>query len=145
MIMSFATMNSNVSQYSQVNSYTGVAGADPHQLVQMLLEGALSKIATVKGLMARGEVKGKGEIIGQAISIVGGLRSSLNLSAGGKLAENLDDLYEYIERRLVQANLNNEVAILDEATTLLKEIKFAWEAISSESRQKYDDKVAVTT
>ena len=138
-------MNSNVNQYSQVNSYTGVAGADPHQLVQMLLEGAISKIATVKGLMVRGEVKGKGEIIGQAISIVGGLRSSLNISAGGKLAENLDDLYEYIERRLVQANLNNEVAILDEATTLLKEIKFAWEAISSESRQKYDDKVAVTT
>jgi len=143
--MSFATMGSNVSQYSQVNSYTGVTGADPHQLVQMLLEGALSKIAIVKGLMVRDEVKRKGEVIGQAISIVGGLRSSLDISAGGKLAENLDDIYEYIERRLVQANLSNDVAILDETISLLKEIKFAWEAIASESRQKHDAKVAVST
>lgn len=143
--MSFATMNSNVSQYSQVNSYTGVTGADPHQLVQMLLEGALSKMATVKGLMVRDDVKRKGEVIGQAISIVGGLRSSLDISAGGKMAENLDNIYEYIERRLVQANLSNDVAILDETISLLKEIKFAWEAIALESRQKHDARVAVST
>jgi flagellar protein FliS len=134
--VSFTTTKGNVSHYSTVDSYTGVTDADPHQLVQMLLDGALGKIAVVKGLMTRGETAKKGEVIGQAISIIGGLRSSLDLSAGGELAANLDDLYEYMERRLLTANLKNDVTILDEVTTLLREIKAAWESIPQESRTK---------
>lgn len=134
--MSFTTTKNNVNHYSNVDSYTGVTDASPHQLVQMLLDGALGKIAVVKGLMGRGEVVKKGEALGQAISIVGGLRSSLDLSAGGELAANLDDLYEYIERRLLQANLNNDVSILDEVSALLHEVKTAWESIPLESRTK---------
>ena len=131
--MSFITTKNSVNHYSNVDSYTGVTDADPHQLVQMLLDGALGKIAIVKGLMVREDIAKKGEVIGQAVSIVGGLRSSLDLSAGGELAANLDDLYEYIERRLLQANLKNDVTILDEVSTLLHEIKTAWESIPPES------------
>ena len=122
------------SHYKQVDRYTGVADADPHQLVQMLLEGALGKIAVVKGLMSHGEIEKKGEGIGQAISIISSLRSSLDLSAGGELALNLDSLYDYIERRLLQANLKNDTEILDEVTRLLREIKSAWESIPQELR-----------
>ena len=129
---------SSVNHYSQVDSYTGVTEAGPHQLVQMLLEGALGKIASAKGMMARGEISNKGEVIGQAISIVGGLRSSLDMSAGGELAANLDNIYEYIERRLVKANLDNDVSIMDEVANLLREIKAAWESIPQESRIKPD-------
>lgn len=133
--MSFTTTKNSVNHYNSVDNYTGVTDADPHQLVMMLLEGALSKIAIAKGLMARDEVIKKGEVIGHAISIVGGLRSSLNLSAGGELAANLDDLYEYIERRLLKANLDNDVSLLDEASTLLHEVKTGWEAIPVEDRK----------
>ena len=132
--MSFTTTKNNINHYSSVDSYTGVTDADPHQLVLMLLDGALRKISTVKGLMIRKEIATKGEVLGQALSIVAGLRSSLNLSAGGELAANLDDIYEYIERRLLEANLKNDVAILDEASKLLHEIKSGWEAIPPESR-----------
>ena len=132
--MSAATMKNDVSQYQQVNNYTGVNEAGPHQLVQMLLDGALGKIAAVKGYMTRKEVAKKGEVMGQAIAIIGGLRSSLDLKAGGAVAENLDNLYEYIERQLVLANLKNEVATLDEVSGLLKEIKMAWESIPFEAR-----------
>ncbi len=107
--MGNTSMNNNVSQYSQVNRVGGVTDADPHRLVLMLLEGALGKMATVKGLIMRGEIAKKGEVIGQAISIIGGLRSSLDLSKGGEIAANLDNLYEYIERQLIQANLNNDI------------------------------------
>ncbi len=132
--MSFTTTKNNINHYSSVGSYTGVTDADPHQLVLMLLDGALRKISTVKGLMTRKEIARKGEVIGQALSIIAGLRSSLNLSAGGELAANLDNIYEYIERRLLEANLKNDVALLDEASKLLHEIKTGWEAIPPESR-----------
>ena len=128
----------NVSHYQQVDCYTGVAEADPHQLVRMLLDGALGKIAVAKGMMSRREIAKKGEVIGQAISIVGGLRSSLDMSAGGDIAANLDNLYEYMERRLLESNVNNDTGILDEVASLLREIKSAWESIPQEARSKPD-------
>ena len=132
--MGMTTSAGNVSHYSQVDCYTGVTEADPHQLVQMLLDGALGKVAVAKGLIARSETAKKGEVIGQAISIVGGLRASLDLSAGGEIAANLNDLYLYIEGRLLEANMNNDVNALDEITSLLREVKSAWESIPQEAR-----------
>lgn len=143
--MTVTRARNNINHYQQVNSYTGVTDADPHQLVQMLLEGALGKVAAVKGLMTRGDISKKGEAVGQAISIVSGLRSSLDLTAGGELAENLDDLYEYIERRLLQANLKNDTAMLDEVTDLLREIKAAWESIPQEARAPQKPALASAT
>ena len=142
--MSMTSSARSVSHYKQVDSYTGVTEADPHQLVQMLLDGALGKIAAAKGMMSREEIANKGAVIGQAISIVGGLRSSLDLSAGGEIAANLDNLYEYIERRLVESNINNDTGILDEVASLLREIKAAWESIPQESRSRANlDEAAV--
>jgi flagellar protein FliS len=134
--MGITTSGSNVSHYKQVDCYTGVTEADPHQLVQMLLDGALGKIAVAKGLITRSDTAQKGEVIGQVISIVGGLRSSLDMTNGGEIAANLDSLYVYIERRLLESNLNNDVAILDEVASLLREVKTAWESIPQESRSK---------
>lgn len=134
--MGNTSMGSNVSQYNQVNRVSGVTDADPHRLVLMLLEGALGKIATVKGLIMRKDIARKGEVIGQAIAIIGGLKSSLNKEAGGEIAVNLDNLYEYIERQLLQANMKNDLMIIDEVVSLLNEIKTAWESIPLESRTK---------
>lgn len=138
-------MHNNISHYNQVSRVSGVTDADPHRLVQMLLEGALSKIAMVKGLMMRNDIAKKGEVIGQAISIVGGLRSSLNLSAGGELAVNLDNLYEYMERRLLQANMKDDTTILDEVSALLREIKSGWDLIPVESRTKAEQAISVAS
>ena len=137
-------MRNNISHYNQVNTVSGVTDADPHRLVLMLLEGVLGKVAVVKGLMMRAEIAKKGEVIGQAISIIGGLRASLDMSAGGEIAVNLDNLYEYSERRLLEANVKNDVAILDEVTTLIREIKTGWESIPLESRAKSSDLSAVS-
>lgn len=138
-MMGFTATPGNAGHYNQVNNYSGVTDADPHRLVQMLLEGVLGKIAVVKGLMIRGEIGKKGEVMGNAISIVAGLRSSLNVEAGGELAENLDNLYEYIERRLITSNINNDTEILDEVMGLLREIKSGWDAIPVEVRAQHEN------
>lgn len=143
--MSYSTTKNNASQYNSVNSYTGVTDASPHQLVQMLIDGALGKLSVVKGLMDRGEVAKKGEVIGQAISIIGGLRSSLDLSKGGEIAVNLDNIYEYMERQLMQANLKNDTTIVDEVVSLLREIKTAWDSIPVEIRKNPSASLSVVS
>jgi len=116
-------------QYGKVSVGSEVEYASPHRLIQMLMEGALDKIATAKGCMDRGETAKKGEHISWAISIIGGLQSSLDVEAGGEIAQNLDDLYSYIAKRLMDANANNDIAALDEVMSLLLEIKSAWDVM----------------
>lgn len=130
------TARKNIDVYTQVNKYSGVTDASPHRLVEMLLEGALEKLAKAKYFLKRGELVTKGETIGQAIAIIGGLQSGLNIDAGGELAENLDRLYDYMARRLLQANMENDENIIDEVSSLLKEIKTGWDAIPAEIRNK---------
>lgn len=133
--MSYTGTHAGLQQYRQVNTHARVESASPHRLIQMLMQGALDRIATARGAMERGEIAAKGEQISWAISIVGGLRSSLDLEAGGDLAGNLHDLYDYMERQLLQANIRNEVALLDEVSGLIREIKSAWDAVGDQSPQ----------
>jgi len=105
----------------------------------MLLEGALEKISTARGHMIRGEIEEKGRQTSWAISIIEGLRASLDHDAGSELAQNLDALYDYIIRRMWQANLTNQPEIFDEVAKLLSEIKEAWDAIPESVRQAHSD------
>ncbi|OOZ42117.1 flagellar export chaperone FliS [Solemya pervernicosa gill symbiont] len=130
--MTYSKPTSKMQQYTQYDVKAEVLEASPHRLVQMLIEGALDKVAVAKGHMERNDVAGKGQYISWAISIIEGLRASIDKEAGGEIANNLDDLYDYLGRRLLQANLDNDVSILDEASSLLREIKSAWDAIPSE-------------
>lgn len=116
-------------KYKQVHVHSSVMDATPHRLIQMLMEGALEKIALAKGNIARKEIAQKGENIGKAITIVGGLQGSLDIKAGRALAENLNNLYDYMTRRLVMANIQSDEAILDEVTKLMLEVKAGWDAI----------------
>lgn len=120
-----------LQQYQQVKTHTGIDGASPHRLIQMLFESALERIASAKGHIQRGEMARKGEMIGKAIGIVGGLRGALNLEVGGDIAANLDGLYEYMERRLLKANIDSDITILDEVSNLIHDIKEGWDAIGS--------------
>lgn len=118
-----------IRQYVQVGVHSGVESASPHRLIQMLMEGALTKIAVAKGHLQRGEVSKKGENVGWAISIIEGLRASLDAHAGGEIAADLERLYDYMIRRLVQGNAENDVEIFDEVRELLREIKAGWDGM----------------
>jgi flagellar protein FliS len=106
--------------------------ASPHRIIQMLMEGALSKIATAKGCIARNDIAEKSRQITWGMNIIQGLRTSLDAQKGGEVAANLDSLYEYMGRRLLEANVTNDVAILDEVSSLLMEVKAGWDNIPAE-------------
>lgn len=121
---------SAINAYNQVGLESAVLASDPHKLILMLYQGALLAIATAKTQMQRNDISGKGASISKAIAIIEeGLKSSLDLNAGGELAGNLSALYTYMSNRLLQASLNNDPAMLDDVSRLLSELKGAWEAI----------------
>jgi flagellar secretion chaperone FliS len=127
-----AVINHAMNQYKQVGTGVSAAAADPHQLIAMLYDGALEKIAIAKGAMARKDVAKKGQKIGRAILIIDGLRASLDKEKGGEIAANLDALYDYMQRCLFKANIENDVQLLDEVSVLIRDVKTAWEAIAPE-------------
>ncbi|MDB2705679.1 flagellar export chaperone FliS [Pseudomonadota bacterium] len=106
--------------------------ASPHRIIQMLMEGALGKIATAKGCIERGDSAEKVRQITWGMNIINGLRSSLDHQQGGDVASNLDSLYEYMGRRLQESSINNDITGLDEVATLLTEVKSGWDEIPTE-------------
>lgn len=120
-----------LKQYHQVRVDADVSEADPHRLVQLLYLGFLERVAQAKGLIDANNIEAKGKVISEAMGIVQYLRGTLDMEQGGEIANNLGDLYEYIERRLLEANLNNDKDILNELSGLVVEIKAGWDVISS--------------
>lgn len=124
-----------LDQYKAVGVQSGITDATPHQMITMLLDGALDRIASAKGAIARNEIARKGELLGSAITIIDGMRASLDYNGGGEIAANLGSLYDYIERRLLEANASADAAILDEVGGLLKEVKSGWNSIPADVRK----------
>jgi flagellar protein FliS len=133
--MNAMVRNRFLQQYTQTNVQTGVEGATPHRLVQMLYEGGLDVIAQAKGAMIRKDYETKGKRINHAISIVMGLRSGLDIKVGGEIADNLDALYDYMVRRLFEASAQNDVSILDEVSELLRQVKSGWDEMPESYRR----------
>ncbi len=129
--MSHVNVQKALHQYSQTAVETSINTASPHRLVQMLMEGVQDKIRIARLQMERKELGEKAKSITCAISIVDGLRMSLDKETGGDIAQNLDDVYDYMVRRLIDANLSNEPEILDEVTALMQQIKEAWDTIAN--------------
>lgn len=116
--------------YAKVGVESGALGADPHKLIAMLYQGALLSIANAKNGMMRKNIPAKGAAISKAITIIDeGLNASLDKKVGGELANNLGSLYDYMCRRLLTANLNNDMGALDEVARLLTDLKGAWDSI----------------
>jgi flagellar protein FliS len=118
-----------LEHYRSVGAYGAAASADRKELVLRMLDGAQDRIASARGHMQREETASKGEAIGKAIGIIDGLRASLDIEKGGEIAANLDALYDYMNRRLVEANAANRVELLDEVAHLLGEIRTAWQGV----------------
>ena len=134
-----------LQQYNQVRAHVQTEGASPHRLIQILMDGAIEKINVAKGLIERRDIPEKVRNINWALSMIDGLRQSLDVEKGGEIANNLESLYDYMQRRLIVANAENDPSILDEVVGLMLEIKSAWDAvpenISKESREQAAEQV----
>jgi flagellar secretion chaperone FliS len=119
-----------IKAYAKVEVESGVSSADPHKLIAMLYQGAILSIANARNSILRKDISAKGAAISKAITIIDdGLYACLDKKVGGELALNLASLYEYMVMRLLAANLNNDLTILDEVARLLGELQGAWEGI----------------
>jgi len=120
--------------YARVGVESGVMSASPHQLIVMLFDGAQAAIRTARLHMQAGNVAEKGKAISKAIDIVNqGLLAALDHERGGELAGRLEQLYDYVARLLLRANLHNDERSLDEASALLEQIGSAWRQIKPQA------------
>ena len=124
------TTNNGLANYRQVSAQGRVVDATPHEVIQLLLSGALDRLAQARGHMQRDETAGKSEQIGKALGIIEGLKLNLDTERGGDIATNLNDLYDYIMGVLLKANLDNDVTLLDEVGGLLRQVEDAWSQIA---------------
>jgi len=129
--------NRAIKSYQAVGVESGIASADPHKLVLMLFEGAQQALDCSKLYMQQNNIAAKGEMISKAIAIIDhGLKASLDQSSGGELAGRLSQLYDYMTTRLLKANLQNDVAIIEEISHLLEELHEAWMEIGKQPAAK---------
>lgn len=126
---------SKLAAYQSISAHGGVANADPHGLVLMLMDAALERMAGARGCIERGDIARKAKLLHSCVTIVAELRGSLDLDKGGPLAQNLSDLYDYMIRRLLLANAGSEARYILEVSALLSEIRGAWAAIGLEVKQ----------
>lgn len=117
--------------YAQIGVESAVMSASPHQLIVLLFDGALSALVRARLFMQQGELAAKGEALSKAINIIdNGLKAGLDNEKGGEIAANLSSLYDYMIRRLMLANLRNDVELIEEVEGLLTNIADAWKQIS---------------
>lgn len=116
--------------YDQVSLEARLAGATPHQLIAMLFEAAHSAMMRAKIYFEKGMVAKRCEMISKAINIVdNGLRASLDFEKGQTIAADLERLYDYVSRLLLQANTHSDVEKLLHADKLLMEMASVWDEI----------------
>jgi flagellar protein FliS len=119
------------TMYRGVNASTAIEGASPHKLVSMLYQAIAGEIAAARGAIVRKDIAEKGRAIGHAVRIVEeGLLAPLDVDAGGALALNLRDLYDYIVRRLTLGNLHSDDVALADCASLVQTLRETWEAIA---------------
>ena len=123
-------------EYKRMSTKHEIEAASPHRLIQMMMERSLTKIAVARGYMERAATAEKGKHIGDAIAIINGLQASLNHKADAELSANFDALYDYMTRRLLEANMKNDPEILNEVSGLMRELKEAWDAVGEELSEK---------
>lgn len=123
-----------IDEYRSSGVLGDVERSDAHGLISLLFNGAIDHLLAANGYIERKQVHEKTVRISKAIAILDGLRSSLNIVNGGEIAQNLDDLYDYMQRQLVVANADNDASIIDEVMGLLREIQEAWNSIPNEAR-----------
>jgi flagellar secretion chaperone FliS len=117
--------------YASVGINTAVESASPHALILMLYDGLLKQLRVGRAHMLNKEIAHKATCISRALNILDqGLSLSLDLKAGGDLGQQLESLYDYCSRRLLHANLKNDVAALDEVIGLIEPLRAAWLAIA---------------
>ena len=124
----------SISAYKSVGLHSDINSASPHRLIQMLYEGAISSINQAIGAIDRKRYDEKSSLISKSIAILVELEASLNADRGGEIADNLAKLYSYMRESLLYASGANDTDKLSEVSSMLMELKEAWDEVPVELR-----------
>lgn len=125
-----------------INAYQSVGGrdqattADPYQLIQMLMNGALQKLAVSKGAIERKDLAAKSENLTKSLSIVNALQEGLDMSIGSEVAGNMYDLYDYVKRQIIEAMTANKIEAIENSMMVMRSLKEGWDSIPVEARNQ---------
>lgn len=98
-----------------------------HKVIALLMDGAMERIDQAIDATRRRNYPEVDVLKEKLVAILEGLRNSLNRDAGGEIAENLNDLYGYMIRRLSRAKIDSMESALIEVRSLLGEVKYGWD------------------
>ncbi len=115
--------------YRQTAVETRVHEADPHKLIELMLEGAIQRLRTAEACISSGDLPRKAKAASEAGAIVDSLSGCLDFSQGGEIAARLEALYDYASRRIVSANAANDADGFGEVAGLLDEVFSAWKQV----------------
>ncbi len=116
-----------------MNFQANIENINAYKVIQALMNNALDKIAKAVFFINTKKIAEKGLNISLAITTIDALQASLDMDKGGEMAANLAGLYEYMLEKLLVANLNNDVTLLDEVGRLLSTIKSGWDGVEAEA------------
>ena len=122
----------------QIYRKTNVVTADSKRLVLMCYEGAIDYLKIGNQKLIEKDYEGKGKNTAKARDIIYELKSSLNFEKGDTIAKNLDSLYNYMLKRLTEADLGNDAQAIAEVIDMLVDLKSAWEEIFYQQKNIID-------
>jgi len=105
----------------------------PLELIVMLYDGALRFVNEAKEAHDRRDMRARGKAISKVLAIIGELQNTLDMEKGGAIAEQLDNLYTYINSRLLDVTIKHDVAACDEVHTLLTTLRDAWSQLATQT------------
>jgi len=125
-----------IQQYRRVDASGDIETANPHKLIDLLYGGLKDTLNSIRRAIDSGHMADKGRALGKALDILQTLQVSLDPQAGGSIAGNLARLYDYMEQRLTQVNLHNDVRAIEELLALAESLREAWQTIPVDQRQR---------
>ncbi|HAT2712719.1 TPA: flagellar export chaperone FliS [Aeromonas hydrophila] len=123
----------SLKAYTTMNLQAELAVADPHRVIQLMMQVCLERLAQAKGSIERRDFEGKSIAISKSMAIINGLQDSLDMSYG-EVPEQLAMLYDYMKERLLDASKHMDVAAVDEVAKLMITVKSGWDGIPFEEK-----------
>lgn len=132
--------------YARTYRANAVLTASPGQLVLMLYDGALKALAIAREAFAAPEddlrrIETINTQLLKAQAIINELQAGLNLEAGGEFASTMHRLYDYHNRRLLEANIRKQVEPVIEVERLVRELRDAWAQMLSQQDTRGTERV----
>ena len=125
----------NLNAYKATSVTADLAVADPHRVIQLMMQGVLERLAQAKGAIERQDMEAKSTAVSKAQGLLHGLQDALDMSQG-TISENLYSLYSYMDERVRDASLGLDVAPIEEVMALMITIKSAWDLVPDAAKQE---------